>query len=190
MEKKISSHGFDFYVLLFFLTAFAGWAWEVILFLFTKHAFVNRGVYEGPYLPIYGVGGLLLCILLFRLRKKPFLVFVLSLLLCTVLEYLTSLFLERRWGVRWWDYSGHFLNLNGRVCLLGAVFFGLGGTALVCLLLPFFEKLYGRIPQKWRTACCLLLLLLFIADGAWCATHPNTGAGISMTSGDFAFFRK
>lgn len=186
MEKKSLRRSFDFYALLFFMTAFAGWSWEVLLFLFTEHAFINRGVYEGPYLPIYGIGGLLLCLLLYRLKKKPLLVFALSMTICTILEYLTGLFLERRWGVRWWDYSGHFLNLSGRVCLLGAVVFGLGGTLLVCLFLPFYEKLYERIPSKWRIGICFLLTLLLIADGAWCATHPNMGAGITYASGQIS----
>ena len=188
-EKK-TLREFDYYVLLFFVLAFIGWLWEVALFFFTEHAFINRGVYRGPYLPVYGVGGLLLCLFFRPLGRKPVRVFFLSLLVCSVLEYFTSWFLECLWGIRWWDYSGHFLNLDGRVCLLGAVFFGLGGTVLVCLFLPFFEKLYGRIPQKWRAACCFLLLFLFIADGAWCAMHPNTGTGISTTTCDFAFFQK
>lgn len=189
MKKKSLPHNFDFYVLLFFIAAFAGWLWEVLLFFFTKHGFINRGVYEGPYLPIYGVGGLLLCMLLYHMKKKPLPVFLLSMSICTVLEYLTSLFLERRWGIRWWDYSGHFLNLNGRVCLLGAVFFGLGGTALVCLFLPFYEKMYSQITPKWRRIASISLLLVFIADGAWCAMHPNTGTGISFSSGGSVLFR-
>lgn len=113
MKRKSTADRFTFYVLLFFVTAFAGWLWEVLLFFFTEHAFINRGVYEGPYLPIYGAGGLLLCMLLHRLSQKPLSVFALSMLICTILEYLTSFFLERKWGIRWWDYSGHFLNLNG-----------------------------------------------------------------------------
>lgn len=188
MKIKPSSDPFFFYVLLFFITAFAGWLWEILLFLVTDHAFINRGVYEGPYLPIYGTGGLLLCILLYRIRKRPFFVFVLSMSICTVLEYLTSLFLEYRWGIRWWDYSGHFLNLNGRVCLLGAIVFGLGGMALVCLFLPYYEKIFERISPKWRRAVCLFLLLLFAADGAWCAMKPNIGTGISFSSCGFVLF--
>lgn len=179
MKTKTAVHGFDYYVLLFFALAFTGWLWEVILFFFTEHSFVNRGVYEGPYLPIYGVGGLLLCFLLGRLQRKPFTVFVLSMTLCSVLEYLTSFFLERRWGIRWWDYSGHFLNINGRICLLGAVVFGLGGAALVCLILPLYEGIYQKIPAKWRTAACVICLLVFVADGTWCAMRPNVGEGIS-----------
>lgn len=189
MKRKPTSDCFIFYVLLFFITAFTGWLWEVLLFLFTEHAFINRGVYEGPYLPIYGVGGLLLCILFSHIRKKPLLVFVFSMTVCTVLEYLTSFFLERKWGIRWWDYSGHFLNLSGRVCLLGAVVFGLGGTILVCLFLPIYEKLYERISPKWRIITALFLLLVFIADGARCAMHPNTGSGISYLSDRSVLFR-
>lgn len=189
MKTKPATDRFTFYVLLFFIAAFVGWLWEVFLFLFTEHAFINRGVYEGPYLPIYGAGALLLCMLLHRLRKKPLSVFIFSMFICTVLEYLTSFFLERKWGIRWWDYSGHFLNLNGRVCLLGAVVFGLCGTALVCLFLPFYEKLYVRVPVKWRRVASIFLLLVFIADGAWCAMRPNTGTGISFSSGESVLFR-
>ena len=83
--------------------------------------------------------------------------------------------------MRWWDYSGHFLNINGRVCLLGSVAFGIGGTALVCLFLPFYEKMYQRISPKWRTGLCFALLLLFVVDAAYCAMHPNTGYGVTSS---------
>lgn len=179
MEKKKISHEFDYYALLFFLLAFIGWSWEVLLYLCTAHVFINRGVYRGPYLPIYGVGGLALCFLFRPLQRKPLRVFLLSAAVCSVLEYFTSWFLEWLWGIRWWDYSGHFLNLNGRICLVGAVVFGLGGTALVCLLLPLYDRLYREIPVKWRIAICLFLLLVFIADATYCAVRPNTGRGIS-----------
>lgn len=183
MKENRISRKFDYYVLLFFVMAFLGWGWEVLLYLCTEHAFINRGVYRGPYLPVYGVGGLLLCFLFRKMRKKPLLVFLLSAAVCSLLEYFTSWFLEILWGIRWWDYSSHFLNLNGRICLTGAVVFGLGGTVLVCLLLPLYEKVYGKIPPKWRIGVCLLLLLLFIADATYCAVRPNTGWGISCSAG-------
>lgn len=91
MREKKKLHEFDFYCLLFFLLAFIGWAWEVFLHLVTEHAFVNRGVYEGPYLPIYGAGGLFIYFLFHRLKKRPVLVFLGSFVLCTILEYLINL---------------------------------------------------------------------------------------------------
>lgn len=179
MVRERNVYRFDYYALLFFLASFAGWLWEVALHVFTEHRFVNRGIYEGPYLPIYGVGGLLLCLLFRSLQKKPVKVFFCSALVCGVLEYVSGMFLEYKWGLRWWDYSGHFLNIHGRVCLLGTVAFGMGGTLLVCLVLPWYEKLYGKIPEKWRNLLWVALALLFVADGAWCAMHPNTGSGIA-----------
>lgn len=174
------SHEFDYYVLLFFMLAFIGWVWEVVLFFFTEHAFINRGVYRGPYLPIYGAGGILLSFLFRSWQKKPVRVFFLSAILCCVLEYLTSFFLERRWGIRWWDYSGHFMNISGRICLAGAVLFGLGGVALVCLLLPVYDRVFGRISRKWRILLCAALLAVFVADATYCAVRPNTGRGIAL----------
>lgn len=183
-QNQITSkniHDFGYYVLLFFILSFVGWIWEVSLYFFTSHAFINRGVYRGPYLPIYGVGGILLCLLFRSLRKRPLRVFFFSMLLCSVLEYLTSYYLEQHWGIRWWDYSSHFLNISGRICLLGAVVFGLGGTALICLFLPLYDRLYLKIPKKWLIPLCLLLILLFVADATYCTMRPNTGRGISSS---------
>ena len=150
------------------------------MFLFTEHALINRGVYRGPYLPIYGVGGLLLCLMLRRLKKHPILIFLISAALCSILEYLTSFFLERQWGVRWWDYSGHFMNIQGRICLAGMVTFGLGGVLLICLLLPLYEKWYCRMSKTWRISLTLLLLIFFVLDASYSAARPNLGEGISV----------
>lgn len=179
MDIKKHTYDFDYYALLFFIISFVGWLWEVVLSYVTEHTFINRGIYKGPYLPIYGVGGLLLCLLLRLQQKKPWRVFGLAMVFCSVLEYLSSYILELRWGIRWWDYSGHFLNINGRICLLGAVTFGIGGTALVCLFLPLYEKIYGRLPSKLRLFLMIFLLLAFAADAAYCSMKPNVGYGIS-----------
>lgn len=169
----------DFYVLLFFLLAFIGWLWEVGIYLATRQTFVNRGVCYGPYLPIYGIGGLLLWFLLQRFYQRPILTFLLSAAVCSALEYGASAFLEWKWGLRWWDYSGYFMNLNGRICLLGAVCFGLGGMLLNCYLLPFYMKLYHKIPQTPRLIICGLLLALFLLDITYCAVHPHAGRDIA-----------
>ena len=179
MKNQKLSHEFDYYVLLFFSLAFWGWVWEVALYFFTEHAFINRGVYRGPYLPVYGAGGLLLYFLFRSRRRKPVGVFGLSALLCSALEYLTGFFLERRWGIRWWDYSNHLFNISGRICLAGAMLFGAGGVMLICVYVPFYEKIYLRIPKRWRIRLCFLLLAVFIADGCYSAMHPNVGYGIS-----------
>ena len=170
---------FDFYVLLFFLLSFVGWLWEVGIYLVTEHTLINRGVYLGPYLPIYGAGGLLLWFFLHRLHEKKLLTFLLSAVLCSAVEYVTSVFLEWKWGMRWWDYSNFLLNLNGRICLIGAVCFGLGGMLLNCYLMPTYMWAYHKIPPKRRLILCGILLLVFVMDAAYCAVSPNRGHNIA-----------
>ncbi|MDE7321642.1 MAG: putative ABC transporter permease [Lachnospiraceae bacterium] len=177
--KKRIVRPFDYYALLFFATAFAGWLWEVLLYLITAHTFVNRGVYQGPCLPIYGVGGIMLFLLLHKLRKKTVWVFICSATLCTLLEYFAGAWLEWKWGIRWWDYSGHLLNLNGYVCLTSTVCFGLGGVLLICVLQPVFNKFYHHMTIRLRVTLCLLFILLFVIDAAYSVMQPNTGNHIS-----------
>ena len=163
----------DFYVLLFFLLSFAGWVWEVTLYLVMDHVLVNSGVYRGPWLPIYGTGGLLLWFILHKYSQRPVVTFLFSMLICTVFEYIGSVFLELVWGVRWWDYSDRFLNIDGRVCLIGAICFGLFGMLLNCVLLPFYMKLYHKMHVRWRIILCGILLIFFVADVTYCAVDPN-----------------
>lgn len=165
----------DFYVLLFFILSFAGWIWEVALYLVMDHVLVNSGVYRGPYLPIYGTGGLLLWFLLQKLHRRPILTFFSSMALCTAFEYAGSVFLEQIWGVRWWDYSDRLLNLDGRICLAGAVCFGLFGMAQNCFLLPLYMKAYHRIPALYRYVLCGVFTVIFVLDITYCAMYPNLG---------------
>lgn len=181
LTRKTIGYCFYYYICLFALLSFLGWLWEVCLYLITTKSFVNRGILTGPWLPIYGAGGLFLYFLLYRLKKHPILVFSLAVIVCCALEYFCSWFLERLWGVRWWDYSGYFANLNGRICLLGAAAFGIGALLAIYMLIPWFEKKYEKIPPCLRKTAAILLLLLFVADAAFSAANPNAGRGITYS---------
>lgn len=184
-RRSNQTYGFFFYIPLFFLLSSAGWLWEVTIYLIQDGEFVNRGVLFGPWLPIYGCGGIMLALLLRKLEYKPVRVFFLSMIICSVLEYLTSFCLERVWGIRWWDYSNEFLNISGRICLWSSLMFGVGGWLLVCYVLPYLRMLYRKLwkVEKGRKALqiiCLTLILIFAADAAWAADLPNMGKGISF----------
>lgn len=174
---------FFFYTLLFFLLSFAGWIWEVLIYFIQDRVFVNRGVLFGPWLPIYGCGGILLALILKSYENKPVWTFFLSMLICSALEYLSSWCLERVWGIRWWDYSNEFLNISGRICLWGSLMFGLCGWLLICHILPYLRVIYRKIwrMEKGRTIAglvCITLILIFTADAAWAADFPNMGGSI------------
>lgn len=181
LHNKTSGFSFFYYIWLFLFLSLLGWLWEVALCLFTEHVFVNRGILFGPWLPIYGAGGLLLYFLLYPLKNHPVWVFFLADAVCLSLEYFCSWFMEKKWGIRWWDYSARFGNLNGRICLEGGLIFGGGALALVYVLIPWLERLYEKIPAPARKAVGLILLLLFLADAAYAAAMPNMGNGITFT---------
>lgn len=167
-------------VMMFFTLSFVGWMWEVSLHLVTDGEFVNRGVLHGPWLPIYGCGGVMILLLLNAFRKKPAAEFFLTILLCGFVEYFTSLYLEIiHDGTRWWDYTGYFLNLNGRICAEGLLVFGIGGMAIVYVLAPFLDGLFRKVPRKALIGAAVTLLVIFAADQAYSAKHPNQGKGIT-----------
>lgn len=181
MGEKIKQFKTDFfyYVWLFVLTAVFGWLWEGFLYLFKDDTYVNRGFLTGPWLPIYGIGAVMLELLFHKWRDRPVLIFVSSMLLCTVLEYLAGWYLELTWGVKWWDYSGMPWNLHGRICALSSVLFGLGGMLLVWVVSPLFYSLYRRVPVRVRIWLGVLILCLLAADAAYSAMRPHAGVGIT-----------
>lgn len=166
-------------VLFFFLFSFVGWLFEVCFYLVNEGSFINRGVMTGPWLPIYGFGGLMIIFFLKPLRPKPPLLFGASFIMCGTLEYLTSWVLELVAHKRWWDYTGYFMNLNGRICLEGLTVFGLGGIAVTYLVAPLSNGLLERMPEKKRKILAAVLLAVFAVDCVWSVFNPNTGNGIT-----------
>ena len=79
----------------------------------------------------------------------------------------------------WWNYSGYFLNLHGRICAEGLIIFGLGGCAFLYLIAPFFDEVFKKIPRRAAIIACVILLTAFAADSAYSVAYPNSGAGIT-----------
>lgn len=174
-------------VLMFFIFCFVGWLWEVVLAFITEGMFVNRGTLHGPWLPIYGSGGVAILVLLKRLRNRPLLEFVAAMVLCGAIEYFSSWYLEvTHDGQRWWDYTGYFMNINGRICAEGLLTFGLGGLAIVYLLAPLLDDLLNRVDVRTLTVVAVLLLVVYCADLVYSSRVPNTGAGITDYRGSDA----
>ncbi len=167
-------------ILFFFIFSFVGWFYEVMLHVIRDNEFVNRGALFGPWLPIYGSGGVLILLVLYKLRKNPLIQFISAVVLCGVLEYLTSYILEMTHnGMKWWDYSGYLLNINGRVCAEGLLVFGLGGMAVVYIIAPLINKQIKKINPQILIIIITVLITLFVTDLIYSSINPNTGDGIT-----------
>lgn len=152
------------YFLLFIIYATLGWLIEVIGKLIEKKRFINRGFLIGPYCPIYGFGALAITFLLKKYTDDIVALFVMAILVCGILEYLTSYFMEKIFHARWWDYSTKKFNINGRVCLNTIIPFGLLGCFIMYVSNPFLLKILNALPDLALYILSIALFIIFIID--------------------------
>ena len=150
---------FKFYFSLFIIYSFVGWIMEVVWNVYTDKKLVNRGFLIGPYCPIYGVGCLLLILLLGSFKDQPVLLFFMSIIVCSILEYSTSYIMEKLFKARWWDYSEYKLNLNGRICAATMIPFGILGVLVVYFANPFISNF---VP--FNDILFYIILVIFVLD--------------------------
>ena len=146
------------------LYSFLGWACESIFCSIGRKKWINSGFLFGPFCPIYGFGSVFVIYLLTPFIEHPLVVFLLSILITSVLEYFTSWLLEKLFHVMWWDYSRYTFNLNGRVCLLNSFLFGCMSLFVIYILHPFVSQWVEQIPLQWIMILQILLLIYLVVD--------------------------
>ena len=153
-----------FYFILFLIYSIIGWVMEVIFTLFKDKTLVNRGFLIVPYCPIYGCGCVLIILLLKRYSNDFFVLFIMSMVVCSILEYLTSYIMEKLFKARWWDYSDRKFNINGRICLETMIPFGLLGCLLMYVINPFISGFISKVPKDILNPISIVLFILFVID--------------------------
>lgn len=151
------------------------------------HSFVNRGFFHGPWLPVYGSGAVLLELVLQSLlpqkcsgKKHVLLIFILSSVSCSVVEYLLGAYLEWRYQIRYWDYRDFPFQINGRVCLYSFLCFGVSGILLHRYLFPAIRRIGQKLTVHTARTILMLLLILFLSDLIYSCHTPNTGSNITF----------
>lgn len=152
------------YIALFFIYSFLGWLMESVKLSIPNKKFINRGFLIGPYCPIYGTGVLLITILLRKYTDDILITFFMSLLICGILEYLTSYAMEKLFRARWWDYSQRKFNINGRICLETLVPFGIAGIFITYIANPFFLKYIDMMPNMVMHVLTGTFVAIYITD--------------------------
>lgn len=149
--------------LYFIIYSFLGWAIESAYVSVLQRRLINRGFLNGPLCPIYGTGAMLITIILGRFTDVPT-VFVFGIAITTVLEYIVGFLLEKLFSARWWDYSSHRFNINGRVSLLSSFYWGLLCIALVFFIHPLMERLVSHIPARVGLVVSWIMFALIAVD--------------------------
>lgn len=186
--SKLQNYTILSYLAFFFASSVCGWLWEVIVF-WVQHsaeyslwelALSYRGVLHGPWAPIYGVGAVLMVLLHRKAGRRPGRYFLICTGICGVVEYVTSWGLEQLFHAKWWDYTGYFLNINGRICAMSLLFFALAGMAVSYGLAPVFWRGLERIPKRVLTVICAGIAALFLLDMFLSFAAPNLGLGVQI----------
>ncbi|WZU00163.1 putative ABC transporter permease [Erysipelothrix sp. D19-032] len=144
--------------------SFIGWILETVYCSILSGKFEERGFLNGPLVPIYGFGAMIILATLLPYAFNPVLVFLLGLILTSSLEYLTSYIMEKAFKMRWWDYSEMFMNINGRVCLLNSTMFGALSLILVEYIHPVIVALIANISMEYLNYIAIALFALVIID--------------------------
>ena len=152
------------YFYIFLIYSMIGWLMEVIIVSCQQKKLTARGFLIGPWCPIYGFGSLFITLLLKRYYDDVIALFIMSFLIGTVLEYVTSYLMEKMFHARWWDYSSHKFQINGRVSLTTSLGFGLLGLILVYILNPFFLRIIQNIPSIIFCIIMIIILVIFLTD--------------------------
>lgn len=166
-------------ILFFFCFSFIGWAYESVLSMAYFGRFINKGTLYGPWIPIYGTGGVLVLLLLKKIRDRPVLTFFAAMAVCGIVEYLTATVIYDVSGLAYWSYQGYFFNIQGRVCLEGLLVFGMGCTAIIYFLAPLLDTWLNMIPMRIRHWIIVVLAAAFLTDAAWTLAYPRTGFGLT-----------
>lgn len=149
--------------IIFIFYSFIGWLIETSISSLPSKKFVNRGFLIGPYCPIYGIGCLTLIYLLRNYHDDIIALFVIGTAVCSILEYITSFALEKIFGARWWDYSHIPFNVNGRICLVYSILFGIGGVFVSSFNSILIDAI-SNFPTIIVAIVTLIVFILFIID--------------------------
>ena len=154
MKTHFSRDEYLFILLVFSFGGIFGFLYEELFYYIDLGYLVKRGTTFGPWIPIYGVGAVLIVMSTYRLLRYPAAVFAVSALVCGLLELATGYVLLQYYNIRLWDYNTEIWNwgnVGGYICFRSIAFFGVSGLFfqyIVCMYCPHTSLYPDRFPQS------------------------------------------
>lgn len=148
----------------FIIYSFLGWIMESIFRSIIEKKVINTGFLIGPICPIYGFGACIMFLFLGNLQDNIILLFLISCTLLTLWEYIVGVLLEKIFNTKYWDYSDHKFNFQGRICLTNSIYWGILGILFIKFIHPFVQNMLGRIDSKLLNFIIMIASITFIVD--------------------------
>ena len=163
---------------VFIIGSIAGFIFEVIVVFFQKgHFELRQGLIYGPFIPVYGIGAMCYYIVLSKIKiKNKIQIFLITMILGGITEYLCSFIQEKAFGTISWDYSYLPFNINGRTSLLHCIYWGIGGVLYITYIDPFLNKMIDKTNIKAFDLITIILSIFIIFDISisWMAADRQT----------------
>lgn len=151
-------------LLYFIVYSFFGWIIESLYKTILEKKWVNSGFLYGPFCPIYGFGAVIMILVLSPLKNNLILLFITSFIMLSVWEYIAGMLLEKKFNTKYWDYTDNFLNINGRVCLLNSVFWGILGVAFTIIIHPITKNFMDMLSSETIIISDIILCIIMGLD--------------------------
>lgn len=163
---------------VFIIGSIAGFIFEVIVVFFQKgHFELRQGLIYGPFIPVYGIGAMCYYIVLSKIKiKNKVRIFLITMILGGITEYLCSFIQEKAFGTISWDYSYLPFNINGRTSLLHCVYWGIGGVLYITYIEPLLNKMIDKTNMKAFDLITIILSIFIVFDISisWMAADRQT----------------
>lgn len=148
----------------FIIYSFMGWVMESFFRSVAERKIINTGFLHGPFCPIYGIGAIIMFLSLNNYKENIILVFILGFIVLSVWEYIVGWLLEKLFHTKYWDYSENKFNIQGRVCLMNSLFWGVLGVVFIKFIHPFVTELLAKVPANILTIMILALGIYLLID--------------------------
>lgn len=148
----------------FIIYSSLGWMMESVFRSICERKLINTGFLRGPFCPIYGIGCAIMIVSLKGFENKPILLFFIALSVLTIWEYLVGVLLETMFHTKYWDYSNHKFNFQGRICLTNSIYWGILGVLFVKYIHPFIQEIVEKIDTNLLNYIMAILFMVFVVD--------------------------
>lgn len=149
---------------LFFIFCNIGWVIESTIESLYRRSFINRGFLKGPYIPIYGFGGMTILLCCMPFEENGFIVYFVGVLSCTTLEYFVGWVMETIFQKQFWDYSMLKFTYKNRISLIPSLFWGLLSLFLVYVLFKPVDALVSIVPIEFAIVYDIVFSLIMAVD--------------------------
>lgn len=152
------------WLLIFYIYCFFGWLFESAVVSVQQRKPVNRGFLKGPLLPIYGFGATIMLHVSLPLLGWPAAVYAAGLVTATAFEYVVGVLMESLFKVRYWDYSDHKFQFQGRICLDSSIAWGFLSLLLAYVLHQPVARFITGLNPAAAAAVCAAVSVWFVYD--------------------------